>query len=72
MINWSHYPNFTEAEFACQCGCGKADMDHGFISKLQQVRTAIDKPMRITSGFRCEIHNQNRFTFPKPFENLFF
>jgi len=63
MIHWSHYSNFKEAEFACQCGCGKADMDPGFISKLQQVRTVIardgnDMPMRITSGFRCAIHNQ--------------
>ena len=59
MINWSHYPNFTEAEFACQCGCGKADMDPAFMGKLQQVRTAIDMPMRITSGYRCPDHNDN-------------
>ena len=23
-INWDAYPNFTEDEFRCKCGCGRA------------------------------------------------
>ncbi len=53
MIDWSDYPNFTEAEMRCHCGCGRADMSPDFMAALQRVRVAYGKPMNITSGFRC-------------------
>lgn len=56
-LDWSRWPNFSAEELACQCGCGKADMDPAFMDRLQAIRTAYGKPMRITSGFRCEAHN---------------
>ncbi len=56
-LDWSKYPNFTEAEFACRCGCGAADMDPDFMDRLQAIRTAFGKPMVISSGFRCEEYN---------------
>jgi uncharacterized protein YcbK (DUF882 family) len=56
MIDWSDYPNFTEKEFACSCGCGRADMDPELLSKLQALRTLYGKPMSVTSGFRCSKH----------------
>ena len=34
MIDWNDYPNFTEKEFLCQCGCGRADMDQDFMDRL--------------------------------------
>lgn len=56
-IDWSKYPNFTADEFRCRCGCGRADMDPSFMELLQGIRTALDAPIRITSGFRCPAHN---------------
>ena len=37
MLDWSLYPNFTEAEMACKCGCGATDMNPIFISVTPQL-----------------------------------
>ena len=58
MIDWSHYPNFTADEMRCSCGCGRADMDPDFMAALQTVRVVYGRPMRITSGFRCEDYDK--------------
>lgn len=55
MIDWSLYPNFTKQEFECS-HCGAMEMQSGFLAKLQALRTAYGKPMRITSGYRCPQH----------------
>ena len=55
---WDVYPNFGRDEFVCKCGCGRADMDPLFVSKLQSIRTDTGLPMTITSGYRCPEHNQ--------------
>ena len=54
-MNWQDYPNFSEAEFKCS-HCGKVSMNPDFLRKLQMLRTAFAKPMRITSGYRCPQH----------------
>jgi zinc D-Ala-D-Ala carboxypeptidase len=54
-MNWQDYPNFSEAEFKCS-HCGKVNMNPEFLQKLQMLRTAFAKPMRITSGYRCPDH----------------
>lgn len=56
-MNWSRWPNFTEAEMRCKCGCGRADMDPGFMDRLQEMRAAATFPFVITSGFRCPDYN---------------
>jgi len=58
MIDWNDYPNFTEKEFLCQCGCGRADMDQDFIDRLQAMRSSVGFALRVTSGFRCPDHNE--------------
>ena len=55
-MNWNDYPNFSEHEFACQCGCGAA-MDPLFMRELQRIRTACDVGFVISSGYRCPDHN---------------
>lgn len=55
MIDWSLYPNFSKKEFDCT-HCGANQMTPAFMAKLQALRTAYAKPMRITSGFRCAQH----------------
>jgi uncharacterized protein YcbK (DUF882 family) len=54
-MNWADYPDFAETEFKCS-HCGKVNMQPEFMKKLQMLRTAFAKPMRITSGYRCPEH----------------
>ena len=54
-MDWKLYPNFKAEEFNCS-HCGKNEMKPEFLSKLQALRMAYGKPMRITSGYRCPEH----------------
>ena len=51
------WPNFTEAELACPCGCGRMDMDAAFMEKLAVLREAFGSPLRISSAYRCSQFN---------------
>jgi len=53
--NWNAYPNFSKEEFDCNY-TGKNEMQHSFMAKLQALRTAYGKPMKITSGYRHATH----------------
>ena len=53
---WHQLPNFGKEEFSCSCGCDRADMDKNFIFSLQALRTKLNAPVFITSGYRCENH----------------
>lgn len=55
MIDWSKYPNFSAKEFQCS-HCGADGIKEGVLEKLQFMRTAYGKPMKITSGYRCPQH----------------
>ena len=46
-------------EMACKCGCGAHEMDEEFIRMLQALREDMQGPLRVSSGFRCEDHNQS-------------
>lgn len=48
---------FTLEEFSCKCGCGQAKMDDSFVYILNIIRKAYNKPMIISSGYRCPHHN---------------
>ena len=55
-------PHFTRAEFACDCQGAYCDgypgvMDLWLMLKLEALRNALDAPVIITSGLRCEIRN---------------
>lgn len=52
---WNLYPNFSKEEFDCK-HTGKNEMQHSFMTKLQALRTAYGKSMRITSGYRDYTH----------------
>ena len=52
------WPNFTEKEFLCKCGCGLR-VQTELIDKLQEARTIAGVPFRINSGARCPMHNKN-------------
>lgn len=49
--------HFSRSEFVCSCGCGLDEMDPVLIEKLEEVRVLLGRPIRITSGVRCQAHN---------------
>ncbi|AUR86113.1 peptidase M15 [Vibrio phage 1.082.O._10N.261.49.E4] len=50
--------NIKESEFACRC-CGKVKIERELVMLLQMVRTHFNRPLTITSGYRCPSHNAN-------------
>ncbi len=57
MIDFDDYPNFTEDEMRCKCGCGLATMIPSFMARLQRIRNSYG-PMRVSSAFRCPSHDR--------------
>jgi len=61
-MNW-RWPNFKDQlvggtdVLSCSC-CGVMGMQEDFLDKLQALRTAYARPMKITSGYRCPKHNK--------------
>jgi len=49
--------NFNLSEFSCKC-CGSVKIDSEVVKRLQLMRDKIQKPIIITSGYRCPKHNQ--------------
>ena len=60
MIVWSQFPDFSEVEFTCKCGCGETLMDEAYLFRLQSIRSTYAKPMVITSGYRCPSWNDQQ------------
>ena len=50
-------PNFSADEFDCK-HCGMNNMEALFLWKLQQARTEARTRFDITSGYRCEKHEE--------------
>lgn len=50
--------HFREAEFTCRCGCEIIRVNIGLVNLLDMLREAVNKPVLITSGYRCPTHNQ--------------
>tara|TARA_R110001599_G_scaffold291913_1_gene495539 strand:- start:234 stop:605 length:372 start_codon:yes stop_codon:yes gene_type:complete len=48
---------FSKAELQCKCGCEQAPMDPQFLMMLDELRSKLNKPLRVSSGFRCPSHN---------------
>lgn len=57
--------NLSRSEFACKCGCGFDTVDHALAELLQVVRDHFRKPVRITSGCRCEEWNRQQGGKPR-------
>ena len=54
-VNWDLYPNFSKEEFDCK-HTGKNKMRPEFLDILQQIRTAYNAPLKISSGYRDPSH----------------
>lgn len=48
--------HFSKAEFKCPC-CNKVVVSSQLIEALEKMRTLIDKPIKVVSGYRCPAHN---------------
>lgn len=55
-MNWSDYPNFSEAEMRCR-QTGECGMHPDHMARLQRVRDEFGKPMPVTSGYRSPRHS---------------
>ncbi len=49
--------NFSVNEMACRCGCGTSEMDPEFVRMLQELWNQMQGPLRVSSGRRCDHHN---------------
>ena len=54
-MDWTQYPNFTEAEMRCK-HTGKCEMHPVFMQRLQHLRTVYGAPLIVTSGYRDPSH----------------
>lgn len=48
--------HFKPSETQCKCGCG-LDINLEMLTKLNEIREAFGKPISLTSGKRCQKHN---------------
>ncbi len=48
--------HFTEEELRCKC-CGALVVDDRLIQLLEKIRSLVDAPVVVTSGYRCPRHN---------------
>ena len=51
--------HFDSKEFDCQCGCGTGEISTELVNKLEKVRVAYGKGLRVNSGIRCLTHNRS-------------
>lgn len=50
--------NFTKKEFMCKCGCNSLiHINFKLLIGLEKLRTLINKPIHINSGYRCKNHH---------------
>lgn len=47
--------NFSAEELTCKC-CGEYGMDRKVVDRLQELRNIVNRPLKITSAYRCKNH----------------
>ena len=50
-------PHFNLSEFACPC-CKRLMLHPLLLEKLEKLRKIIERPVHITSGYRCFSYNR--------------
>lgn len=48
---------FTEAEVACKCGCGTTIIQPDLVTKLDELRETLGRPVAVNSWTRCLKNN---------------
>ncbi len=59
MARYDFAPHFSEEEFTCRCGCGTHNPNQAFLERLERARGRAEIPFNITSGSRCQEHNED-------------
>ena len=49
--------HFSDKELRCKC-CGVATMQPEFMETLEKIRVEMNRPLKLSSAFRCAKHNQ--------------
>jgi len=49
--------HFSDNELRCKC-CGLATMQPEFMESLERIRVEMNRPLKLSSAFRCAKHNQ--------------
>ena len=57
-MSQSPWEYFTWDELKCHCGCGKAEMDPRFMTKIVILRRAMGRQFPVRSAYRCPDHNE--------------
>lgn len=62
-------PHFSRKEFTCKCkyGCRMDAVDVELLTALEDVRCYFNKPLMITSGDRCVLHNRDIYGHPRSY-----
>ena len=50
-------PHFKINELECHCGCKEMGMVDDMLRILEEIRTEMNRPLRLSSAFRCQTHN---------------
>lgn len=53
-MSWN-FNNFKKEEFTCQ-HCGAEGINVKLVERLQKLRDLYGKPIKISSGYRCDLH----------------
>jgi uncharacterized protein YcbK (DUF882 family) len=51
------WPHFSPGELTCPCGCDEMRIDEIFMARLERLRYRVNRPLPITSGYRCTSYN---------------
>lgn len=57
MPDWQFFSYETDSKLACSC-CGAQGMNDQFMVRIDALRADYDKPLIVTSGYRCSAYNQ--------------
>lgn len=50
--------HFSRSELACRCGCNRCVIKQELLSLLGKIRSLVESPIFINSGYRCPTHNK--------------
>jgi len=58
-VDWAKIKYFNREEFICP-HCGREEMKHRFLLDLDTLRAWLNKPMHVSSGWRCPEYNKSK------------
>ena len=53
---WRYFDPAIDTRLACS-HCGRMEMQDSFMQKIGRIRHEVGVPLRVTSGYRCPVHN---------------